>query len=177
MEALGSWYMRRKNACNVRCAEAAEPKLTLSMLDHDDPREPTELSPHRPDRGQRTVNRLKSGVKRGIHAVGCKHTGIGRDLDSAANPQATKSFARTMDSSGNHVRNCFRRLSIREQRVAQLVDQELVHETDLAFDMTRRRRRAKLGEGRPLDGRLGDGDMAAKELSDGNQRLARWNAG
>jgi len=44
MERLGSWYMRRKNACNARCAEAAKPKLTSSMCDYDDTREATELA-------------------------------------------------------------------------------------------------------------------------------------
>jgi hypothetical protein len=133
MEGLGSRYMRRKNACYVRCAEAAKPKLTLSMLDYDDPREPTELTPHRPDRGQRNVNRLEPSVKCGIHAVGCKRKGIDGDFDSAADPQAANSFARTMDSSGNQTGNSLRRLSIREQRVAQLVDQELVHQRDLCL--------------------------------------------
>jgi len=79
------------------------------------------------------VNRLEPGVDSGIHSVGRERKRIGGRFDSAANPQAAKLLARTMDSPRDKARKNPRGLSIREQRVAQLVDQQLVHGRDLTL--------------------------------------------
>ena len=127
MEGLGPRYMTRKKAGDARCAEAAKPKLTFSVLDHNDSCEPTELTPYRVDRWQGNLDCRKASVQCGIQAIRGESNGFSGRLNPAAHPQAPISLARLTDSPKSHGRNGLRRLSIGEQCIAELVEQQLLH--------------------------------------------------
>jgi len=100
----GSFYTRRQNLCDARCAEAAEAKLASRVLDHDDPREPSELTPHRADRGQGNADPLEPCVPSDVHAVRREGESVGGRIDSTANPQAPHPLVPLADGSRNRFR-------------------------------------------------------------------------